>query len=148
MLPRRGAIDMGWFWFLLLLVVVAGGIYLYQKLLAIEQEIRREQVAPTPVRQDEPGDEVVKPEVAPPIFKEQVKLEPAVPDNDDSSEPVSLEDGLLKVVTDLPGLLQTELYALFPGEERKRLQALLLRLDNKGVIRREKKKSSYRVFPV
>lgn len=145
---HRGETDMGWFWFLLLLVVVAGGIYLYQKLLGIEQEIRREQVPPTQTIQDESGDEVVKPEVAPPIFKEQVKLEPAVMDSEESSEPASLEEGLLKVVTDLPGLLQTELYALFPGEERKRLQALLLRLDNKGLIKREKKKNSYRVFPV
>lgn len=139
---------MGWFWFLLLLVVVAGGIYLYQKLLAIEQEIRREQYNPTPVSTEESGDEVVKAEVAPPIFKEQVKLEPAVPDDNEDSESGGLEEGLLKVVTDLPGLLQTELYALFPGEERKRLQALLLRLDRKGLIKREKKKSSYRVFPV
>jgi hypothetical protein len=44
-------------------------------------------------------------------------------------------------------MLQTELYELFPGEERKQLQALLLKMDRNGVIRREKKENSYRVFP-
>ena len=138
---------MGWFGFLLLLLIFAGGVYFYQKLLSIEHEIRREQAESRPVAQSSPGDDVVKPEVAPPIFKEQVKLEPAVPDTR-NNRPTNLEDGLLKVVTELPGLLQTEIYALFPGEERKRLQTLLLQLDRNGVIRREKKKSSYRVFPV
>lgn len=134
-------------WFLLLLIVVAGGIFFYQKLLAIEQEIRREQPDFVPIRQDDSANEVVKPEVSPPIFKEQVKLEPDMSEGAESSEPTSLEDGLLKVVNDLPGLLQTELYELFPAEERKRLQTLLLRLDRDGVIKREKKNSSYRVFP-
>ncbi|HKJ04974.1 MAG TPA: hypothetical protein VJ974_05200 [Geopsychrobacteraceae bacterium] len=138
---------MGWFGFLLLLLMVAGGVYFYQKLLSIEREILQERAVPKPEAQSIPGDNVVEPEVAPPIFKEQVKLEPAVPD-DNVDGPTNLEDALIKVVTDLPGLLQTELYELFPGEERKRLQALLLQLDRKGVIRREKKKSSYRVFPV
>ena len=61
--------------------------------------------------------------------------------------PLSRDEALLKVINDLPGLLQTELYELFPGEERKRLQGLLLRLDQQGAVRREKKKGSYRVFP-
>ncbi|MDT8420373.1 MAG: hypothetical protein RQ754_08075 [Desulfuromonadales bacterium] len=135
---------MGWFGFLLLLVVVAGGIYFYQKLLVIEQEIRREH-AELHARPYDPADAVVKPEVAPPIFREQVRLEPDSAE-DEEKEPVSLEEALLKVINDLPGLLQTELYALFPGEERKRLQAILLRLDRDGKIKREKKKSSYRVF--
>ena len=90
---------------------------------------------------------MVKPEVAPPIFKEQVKLEPDEQSGEESAEPATLEESLLKVITELPGLLQTELYSLFSGEERKRLQALLLKLDRKGIIRREKKNSSYRVFP-
>lgn len=135
---------MGWFGFLLLLAVIAGGIYFYQKLQAIEQEIRREQNLQQTQEKPEPLPKVVRAEVAPPIFKEQVELETM---EEDSGEPLSLEESLLKVINDLPGLLQTELYALFPGEEKKRLQGLLLQFDRDGVIRREKKKNSYRVFP-
>lgn len=143
---------MGWFWFLVFLALVAGGIYLYQKLLAIEQEIRREQADELRRLEKEKveadtADEIVKPDVAPPIFREQVKLEPASDADENSATPVTLEEGLMKVINDLPGLMQTELYALFPGEEKKNLQGLLLKLDRKGVIRREKKKNSYRVFP-
>jgi hypothetical protein len=136
---------MGWLWFLLL-VVVAGGIYLYWKLSAMEREIRREQATARSIP-DESGDEVVKPDVAPPIFKEQVKLEPAEPDEEEAAAPGTLEEGLLRMITELPGMLQTELYELFPGEERKQLQALLLKMDRNGVIRRERKENSYRVFP-
>ncbi|PLX89371.1 MAG: hypothetical protein C0618_01340 [Desulfuromonas sp.] len=139
---------MAWFWFFLFLIVVAGGLYFYQKLIALEQEIRREKGAPPPPPRDDSGNDVVKPEVAPPIFKEQVQLEPTETDDESSAlQSDNLEDGLLKVVSDLPGLVQTEIYELFPEEERKRVQALLLKLDRDGKIRREKKKSSYRVFP-
>lgn len=133
---------MGWFWFLLFLVVVAGGIYLYQRLLAIEQEIRQEQQAQTTEKSNETP--VVK--VAPVI--EPIKEGITSSEQEESDEPVSLEESLLTVINDLPGLLQTELYALFPDRERKKLQTLLLKLDRNGLIRREKKNSSYRVFPV
>lgn len=133
---------MGWFWFLLFLVVVAGGIYLYQRLLAIEQEIRQEQQAQTTEKSNETP--VVK--VAPVI--EPIKEGITSSEQEESDEPVSLEESLLTVINDLPGLLQTELYALFPDSERKKLQTLLLKLDRNGLIRREKKNSSYRVFPV
>lgn len=133
---------MGWFWFLLFLVVVAGGIYLYQRLLAIEQEIRQEQQAQTTEKSNETP--VVK--VAPVV--EPIKEGITSSEQEESDEPVSLEESLLTVINDLPGLLQTELYALFPDSERKKLQTLLLKLDRNGLIRREKKNSSYRVFPV
>lgn len=133
---------MGWFWFLLFLVVVAGGIYLYQRLLSIEQEIRQEHKAQAEEVKEE--EIVIK---TPPVV-EPIKEGVDSTASDEVDEPVSLEESLLTVINDLPGLLQTELYALFPDSERKKLQALLLKLDRKGLIRREKKNSSYRVFPV
>ena len=45
-------------------------------------------------------------------------------------------------------MLQTEIYKLFPHENRKHLQATLLQLDKEKVLRREKQGNSYRLFPI
>jgi len=58
-----------------------------------------------------------------------------------------LEGRLLQQIAAQPGLKQTELYSLFPGEDRRGLQAILLQLDKAGKLRREKDKGSYLVYP-
>jgi hypothetical protein len=60
---------------------------------------------------------------------------------------VSLEKRIAKQVREHPGLLQTELYGLFPAIGRKQLQGLLLRLGRQGVLQRKPEKGTYRLFP-
>ena len=55
---------------------------------------------------------------------------------------------VLQRVMEQPGIMQTEIYGLFPKENRKHLQATLLQLDKENVLRREKEGNSYRLFPV
>ena len=53
---------------------------------------------------------------------------------------------ILDKVCRIPGILQTELYSMFPDENRKNLQATLLQMDRDGKLRREREGSSYRLF--
>lgn len=55
---------------------------------------------------------------------------------------------VLQRVLENPGILQVELYKLFPHENRKQLQSTLLQLDKENVLKREKEGNSYRLFPV
>jgi hypothetical protein len=65
-----------------------------------------------------------------------------------SSRPVAPEERLLRLIRSHPGLLQPEIYLKLKDLDRKALQALLLRLDRAGRVRREQAKGSYRVYPV
>lgn len=62
-------------------------------------------------------------------------------------EEETLQRQILLQMMDVPGILQTELYKLFPHENRKHLQATLLQMDRDNVLRRDKIGSSYRLFP-
>lgn len=64
----------------------------------------------------------------------------------DSVAPDSLDARIIALVTRTPGILQTEVYAQFPDENRKSLQAVLLQMDRDGTLSREREGSSYRLF--
>jgi len=122
-------------------LVVAGGLaagcyYGYRKLQRVEQEIREELRAKGLAAEDEPAPAPSKPAVTPP--------RPAPP----SPSPApggSLEAQVVACLETSPGMLQTELYARFPESERKALQAVLLKMDKAGTLRRTKEKSTYRL---
>jgi len=59
----------------------------------------------------------------------------------------SLDGQLARLISERPGLIQTEIYSQFSGLNRKHIQQALLELDRRGVVRREKYRGSYRVFP-
>ncbi|MBN2645886.1 MAG: hypothetical protein JXR59_10500 [Desulfuromonadaceae bacterium] len=67
------------------------------------------------------------------------------------AEASSVQDALawrlLQRIKEKPGLMQVELYKQFPHENRKQLQATLLQLDRDALVRREKKGSSYQLYP-
>lgn len=137
------------FWFIILLLIVGGCFYLYQRMMAIEEEIRAgqdlvkkpaEQAFQVSVSDDE---EIVSPPVVTAeVEKMASKAEPVV------EESMSLEDEVLGAVNNLPGIKQTELYNSFADINKKRLQQLLKDMDDAGQIKREKKGSSYLLFPV
>lgn len=132
------------FWFIVLLLVAGAGFYFYQKLMAIEREIRADQEAEL-LRDSAPGSDS-------PIVEEkpvavETENEPTVAETPVMDRSMTLEDELLAAVKNLPGIKQTEVYSSFPDVDRKKLQQLLKEFEEKGLLRREKKGSSYSLFP-
>lgn len=141
------------FWIIVLLLLAGAGFYFYQKMMEIEKEIRAEQeadagsaevvaqpqkVAPEPVVEAVVDSQIVTPEVE----KMTSKAEPVA----DAS--LSLEDEILAAVKNLPGVKQTEIYTSFADVNRKQLQQLLKEMDDGGKLKREKKGSSYLLYPI
>ena len=138
------------FWFIVLLLILGAGFYVYQKLMAIEREIRAEQEAEqtvSDVTKSVTDGEMTGESSEPPL------VSPEVEDMIDRVEPVaegalSLEDEIILAVKNLPGVKQTEIYDSFADVNRKRMQQLLKEMDAAGKIKREKQGSSYLLFPV
>lgn len=61
--------------------------------------------------------------------------------------PANLETRVLQRVREQPGILQTELYVLLPGEKRRVLQELLKGMDRAGVLKRVKEGGTYKLHP-
>ena len=132
------------FWFIVLLLFVGGGFYIYQKLMAIEREIRLEQEAeqqqmslsqaaePDPLS----GGQTVRPETS-------ADLEPS-----EHMPSTSVAGGIMAAVASKPGIRQTELYMHIKEIDKKRLQQTLKEMADRGQIRREKKGSSYLLYPM
>lgn len=130
---------MNLFFILLLIAFIVAGYYIYQRLLKVEREIRADQRALV----DE-DDSVIEPDVVPVPPKSVLK----VADSDALLEAVGLKEQITSVVEGSPGLAQVEIYDKFPDENRRELQKLLRQLDQGGQLRREKKGSSYRIYPL
>lgn len=126
-------------WFVVLLLLAGAGFYFYQKLIGIEREIRAEQEA------EKARATVVKARQEPQIEvnDEAVKVEPVV----ESEEGAGLETQIVAAVAEQPGVKQTELYMKFAEVNKKQLQQLLKEMADSGVLKREKKGSSYLLFP-
>lgn len=58
----------------------------------------------------------------------------------------ALDVRIVSMVSRSPGILQTDVYAHFPEENRKNLQAVLLQMDRDGALRREREGATYRLF--
>jgi hypothetical protein len=141
------------FWFIVILLLAGAGFYFYQKMMDIEREIRAEQEAAqasasVPVepskKKSEPEPESASdpPIVTPEVEKMTAKATPV------ADESLSLEGEVLAAVKNLQGVKQTELYGSFTDVGKKQLQQLLKELDDSGKIKREKKGSSYLLYPV
>ena len=66
----------------------------------------------------------------------------------DDAKPEEIDTRIAALVSRTPGILQTDIYAKFPDESRKSLQAVLLQMDRDGILRREREGPSYRLFVV
>jgi len=145
------------FWVIVLLLLAGAGFYFYQKMMEIEKEIRAEQEAEKAggvsqqaevAKEESPAVAAAEeeysdpPVVTPDVEKMAAKAEPV------SDEFLSLEDEILAAVNNLPGVKQTELYTSFADINRKQLQQLLKEMDDGGKLKREKKGSSYLLYPV
>jgi len=129
---------MNLFFILMLLALIAAGYYVYQRLLKIEREIRAGQLRAAG-EEDRPA---MKPDKGP---------VPPVPEAAAGDIPfggAGLKERIMLAVEGTPGLAQTELYEKLPDGDRRELQKLLRELDQSGQLRREKKGSSYRLYPL
>jgi uncharacterized membrane protein len=145
-------------WFIVLLLVLGGGFYVYYKLKEIEQQIRdeqaqekektqQEQQQPSELGSSASGDSHVAAKsaaasVAKPVTEteeQQAGDKPAV------SAP---EAAILESIQNQPGIVQSDLYPQFPAMNKKRLQELIKRMADEGNITRESYRSSYRLYPV
>lgn len=107
----------------------AGGYYCYRRLREIEGEIRAEEKQPA-------SSPAAAPSSSPPGTAAAGEM---------GEKP--LGDRLAEAVAKEPGILQTELYRRFSGENRRTLQDEIRRLVDSGTLRRQKDKNTYRVFP-
>lgn len=131
---------MNWLFILLLLALIVAGYYVYQRLLALEREIRA--AGPGPAERTESS-------VAPlGGVSEESEPQPVTAGAAMVTPEAGLDNRILAVLAEAPGLAQTELYLEFPDAERRVLQKLLRRLEDSGRLRREKKGSSYRLYPL
>jgi len=122
---------MGVFSWIVAAGAAAGGYYCYRRLRGIEQEIRSEEEQPAPP--------------APPVSPQKGRV------SDSSKGPREVGRPLAERLSDLvrkePGILQTELYRRFPDENRRALQEQIREMVEEGSLRREKEKSTFRLFP-
>jgi hypothetical protein len=129
------------FWFIVLLLVVGAGFYFYQKMMAIEQEIRAEQgvgdehVSPAQEPERPAGDPIKASE-----FDKESNAAAAIP------ELTTIEEAVISAVTKSPGIKQTDLYLFFADTDKKQLQKIIKSMSDNGVLRREKQGSSYLLY--
>ncbi len=141
------------FCFIVFLLLVGAGFYFYQKLKAIEAEIRAE-------RKDENvhcsvNQDTVVADSDNNVFEAEsetdvVELEPTT---ETVSEPIedemtSTEVAIVAAVEKQSGMKQTALYPLFADISKKQLQQMIKDMNDKGLLRREKKGSSYLLYIV
>ncbi len=129
------------FGFLILLLVLGGGFYFFQRLKALEAEIRAEQAAaaPSPSRSDDTASkaELDRPaRQVPPLVVARAE-----------QAPTSAEEIVLAAVRKKPGLRQTELYGQVAALGNRQLQVLLKEMAEQGRLKRKKQGSSYLLFP-
>ena len=146
------------FWFIVLLLLAGAGFFFYQKMMTIEREIREEQDTDQVVNETtavQPVSEEALEEPAKGTDEAAVDSQIVTPEVEDMTtkvEPVadesfSLEDEILAAVNNLPGVKQTELYDSFTDVTKKHLQQVLKEMDDSGKLKREKKGSSYLLYP-
>ena len=132
------------FWFIVLLLFVGAGFYFYQKLMAIEREIRSEQEAEQQQMSLSRDAEPAPPAGAPAVRPETpADLEPS-----ELMPPSSVAGTIMAAVASRPGIRQTELYTHVKEVDKKRLQQTLKELADRGQLRREKQGSSYLLYPM
>ncbi len=135
------------FCFVVLLVLIGAGFYFYQKLIAIEAEIRSERnvECPTSVKPQQPETS--------PVVVNNIETEPEVDSSvvfaageNLASTSSSFEAAIVNTVTGQEGMKQTALYPLFPNTSKKQIQQVVKEMADNGILRREKKGSSYLLY--
>ena len=137
------------FCFIVFLLLVGAGFYFYQKLRAIEAEIRAERKDESvhcPVSQGSVAANAEKN-----VFEAEATVvvseaKPKVDSKSINAEIAGNEAAIIAVVKKQAGMKQTELYTLLADINKKQLQQTVKDMADNGVLRREKKGSSYLLY--
>ena len=116
---------MGWIYLILL---IAGGVFVYRTLIAIEKEIRAEIEVSGIDSSASNKDEIL------------AVTTPTVVVNDSIDQRISV------AIATRPGILQTEMYAKFHVADKKLIQKELLNLDRSGKISRVRSGKTFKLF--
>jgi len=135
---------MGFWSFLILVILILAGAWFYRRLQEIEKDLRHEMEADavaTPANQGQQA--VVEEDEGPPKGA-------AADSEDDAGEinPSDLTGRVSALVAAGPGIRQTEFYDHMPDISRKALQDLLRNMERDGLLRREKDRGSYKLYPL
>ncbi|BCR05227.1 hypothetical protein DESUT3_22960 [Desulfuromonas versatilis] len=124
--------------------------FAFTTLSGMEKDIRRELgQAPTGGEVKPPAAPKAAAAVEQPREKKNLVPSPAQPPATETvraSVEIALEEQILKQIKGPKGMLQTELYGKFPDQDRRHLQKVLAAMDADGTLKREKEKSTYRLF--
>lgn len=134
------------FWFVLILILLGGGFYFYQRMIALEKEIRAEQAREKEQQQRaSQGSEEASTAARPAVAATQ-----RVRDFDAPLESAGevVENPILRLVCVQPGVVQADLYAELPQLPKKQVQQMIRALVDEGKIRRERLGSSFKLYLV
>ncbi len=126
------------FWFVLLLILLGGGFYFYQRMVALEREIRAEQEREKELQ----AQQVNQDTAAAPQKKESAAADVA------AENPVTeiAENPILQFICAHPGVIQADLYADVPQLNKKQAQQMIRELVAAGKVRRERLGSSFKLY--
>ncbi|MBW6509960.1 MAG: hypothetical protein K0A94_10515 [Desulfuromonadales bacterium] len=129
-------------WIVLLLILLGGGFYFYQRLTALEREIRAEQEREQEQQASQGSDETsfvvpLEKESAQPAAQTGAAVDPAAE---------MAEDPILRIICAQPGLVQSDLYANLPQLNKKQVQQMVRELVAAGKVRRERLGSSFKLY--
>jgi hypothetical protein len=128
------------FWLVLLLILLGGGFYFYQRMVALEHEIRAEQEREKEQQENQGNEEI---SVAAPLKKESPQ-----PTTETPVEPPAevVENPVLRIISAQPGVVQSDLYTDLPQLNKKQVQQMVRELVDAGKIKRERLGSSFKLY--
>lgn len=132
------------FWIVVFLLLLGGTFYFYQKMKALEQQIRAEQALEKASYQSESAaaDSATELTSAAPTPARTVPAAPA--SGEPSVETVS--DPVLHAIESQPGVLQADIYAQLHEFNKRQVQQMIRQLVEDGKVRRERAGSSYQLY--
>ena len=132
------------FWFILFLVLLGAGFYFYQRMTALERQIRAEQALEKEHQQaQQPGTA----SGAGPVSgaEKTSRTVPASTASDEQSVDTA-QDPVFSVIHSQPGVLQADIYDQLPQFSKRQTQQMIRQLVKDGKIRRERTGSSYQLY--
>ncbi len=132
---------MGFWSFLILVVLILAGAWFYRRLQDLEKDLRREMEADAAAGRTEKT-VVGNGDVLPPNGSTVSPVDEPV-----AREPEDLAGRVSDLVAAEPGMRQTDFYNHMPDVPRKALQELLRNMEHEGGLRREKDRGSYKLYP-
>ncbi len=137
------------FAFVVLLIVIGACFYFYQKITALEQEVRAELARAKAAAVPPPAPAAT--EVKAPVVKEAKTVVAETAEPTVKKETTAAEKDLIAAIgaeiKKKPGMKQPELYKIFADTHRKQLQRAVKEMAETGQLKREKQGNTFLLYP-